>query len=48
MSSDCIATQFIEPYYNIHLWPLLQGDMKVCLPEEVIFLKGKARDKYDF
>jgi len=31
----------------IHLWPLLQGDMKVCLPEEVVFLQGKAREKYD-
>ena len=24
---------------NIHLWPLLQGDMKVCLPEEIWLLR---------
>ena len=40
MKQNCTYVTTCVPIFL--LWPLLKGDMKVCLPEEVIFLKGEG------
>ena len=50
-TDESLVTETLETgliKYNIHLWPLLQRDIEVFLPEEIIFLWGEAREKYDF